>query len=210
VTGARLILSILTLSLLSACTAPMEEPVAPPVSVEMGGVLFDHSTVIGVLRLVNDPASDLAFLMDAVGILNAPADAIVRHRQGDDRLDGTWDDDPFDDGFELSDLPDVGAVSMHKLAAAAQTLDLVPDLMLEGVYFSRAQLEAALLLANTVSLSELDGALETRAAQSLVLGRPYESIHDIAERPRMGPSALTALRDLASEWLDSGDDTVES
>ncbi len=207
--AARWILTLLFISILSACTAPVEEPEPVPVDADFGDVAFDHATVIGMLRLVNDPASDIAFLMDGAGLANAPADAIVRHRQGDDRLDGTWDDDPFDDGFELTRLPDVDLEAQHALATAAHALDLVPDLVLEGVYFTRTELEAAVLLANSAPLTELDGALDSRAAESLVVGRPYDSIFDVAERPWMGPASLESLRVFASDWLDGAGDTVE-
>ena len=127
-----LMLSLFLLAL-SACSPDAGQDHAGPSTVASDTLLFDHSTVLGMLRLSNDAASDLTFLMDAVGVANAPADAIVRHRQGDDRVDGTWDDDPFDDGFELSDLVDVDADALHALTTAAHALDLCPDLVLEGV-----------------------------------------------------------------------------
>lgn len=208
--AARRILTLSLLLSLSACTASVDGPRVVSVDADSAGLGFDHATVIGMLRLANDPASDVPFLMDGVGLDNDAADAIVRHRQGSDRADGTWDDDPFDDGFELTDLPDLGPDSLHLLAAAAHDLDLVPDLVLEGVHFSRAQLEAALLLANEAPLSQLDGALDSRAAESLVIGRPYDTIFEVAERSWMGPASLEALRDLGSEWLDELPTTIEA
>ncbi len=206
---ARWILTALLFSSLAACTPLTDESTPVPAAVDAGGLLFDHATVVGMLRLVNDASSDLAFLMDIVGLDNAPADAIVRHRQGVDRLDGTWDDDPFEDGFELAELPAVDAADMQMLGWTAESLDLVPDLVLEGVPFTRQEAEAALLLANVTSLNRLDGALDSRAAESIVLGRPYDSLVVVAERPHLGPGALEDLRGLAQDWLDEGDDTVE-
>lgn len=207
--AARWILTLLFLLSLSACTDSHEPHEAVPEDQTLGHAGFDHATVLGVLRLVNDPASDLRLLMDAVDLDNGPADAIVRHRQGDDRLDGTADDDLFGSGAELTGLPDVDLDALHLLATAAHALDLVPDLVLEGVYFTQTQLDAALFLANRASLSLLDGALDSRAAESLVLGRPHETIFDVAERSWMGPASLEALRDLASDWLDEVGDVIE-
>jgi hypothetical protein len=202
--AAHWILTAPLLFTLTACSVSTDDADPDPILVPGDAVGYDHPTVLGMLRLANDPASDLAFLMDGAGLANAPADAIVRHRQGADRIDGTWDDDPFDDGFELSRLVDVDEAALHALATAAHDLDLVPDLVLEGVPFTREQVDASLLLANTAPLSELDGALDSRAAESLVVGRPYTTVFEVAERPRMGPAALEALRDQASDWLDEG------
>lgn len=206
---ARIIIVSLLVSLLSACTAPEQtlEPVT--LQVQAGDLLFDHATVLGMLRLANDVDTDLNFLVEAVGLDNAPADSLLRHRQGPDRIDGTWDDDPFDDGFELSELVDVTADDLLRLAETAIELDLLPDLVIEGVPFTRAEVEATLLLANVASLGLLDGAVDSRAAQSLVLGRPYADVFEVAGQPRVGPSALESLRELAVEWIDTPEPAVE-
>jgi len=169
----------------------------------------DHATGLGILRLVNWAAVDVAFLDLEVDLDVRAAERIVAHRQGDDAADGTWDDNPFNDLFELTDVAYVSASALQKLGDMAHELDLVPALRVEGVTFTETELEDTLVLANFASAAELDygAGLDSRAAEAIANGGPYANLVEVAERPYVGPAALEQLRAFAPEWI--GDTPIE-
>ena len=62
-----------------------------------------------------------------------------------------------------------------------------------------------MLRGEALQVLDEEAALDVRAAQSLVYGRPFDSLVEVADRPYVGPSALTALKWFASGWIDSLD-----
>ena len=164
-----------------------------------------HSTGEGILRLVNDPTVDSYYLEVEGGISAVAAENVVAHRQGADGLDGTSDDDPFDNLFELDGVRYVDTLTLISLGELAQDLDLIPALILEGVPFSHDEQNRTLLFANFATFHELDAgaSLDVRAVEGLVHGRPYEELLEVAERPFIGPSSLQSMRDFSGAWLDS-------
>ena len=168
-------------------------------------VLLGHDVGRGVLAMVNDPLTDVAFLSSECLISVGAARRIVAHRQGVDAVDGTADDDPFDSLAELDNVGLVGEQTLLLLAEAAERLGLIPVLELEGVSFTEDEIENTLALINHASLEVLDkdASLDVRAAQSLIYGRPFDSLVDVAGRPFVGPSALTSLKWFAAGWVDS-------
>jgi len=168
-------------------------------------VLLGHDVGRGVLAMVNDPLTDVAFLSSECLISVGAARRIVAHRQGADAVDGTADDDPFDSLAELDNVGLVGEQTLLLLAEAAERLGLIPVLELEGVSFTEDEIENTLVLINHASLEVLDkdASLDVRAAQSLIYGRPFDSLVDVAGRPFVGPSALTSLKWFAAGWVDS-------
>jgi len=163
-----------------------------------------HDVGRGVLALVNDTLTDVAFLDGECLVDVRAAERIVAHRQGPDALDGTADDDPFDNLAELDEVALVGEQTLLLLAEAAERLGLIPVLEVEGVPFTADQVANTLALINHAPLEvlDVDAALDVRAAQSLVYGRPFESLVDVAERPFVGPSALTSLKWFSAGWID--------
>jgi len=168
-------------------------------------ILVSHSVGAGVLALVNDPLTDVAFLKSECLIDLDAAERIVAHRQGPDAIDGTADDDMFDSITELDDVGLVGEQTLLLLGEAAERLGLIPVLELEGIPFTQDEIDNTLELINSASFEvlDVDAALDVRAAQSLVYGRPFENLLEVAERPFVGPSALTSLKWFASSWIDS-------
>ncbi|MCO4773045.1 MAG: hypothetical protein KDA24_23630 [Deltaproteobacteria bacterium] len=166
--------------------------------------LLDQPTALGVVALVNDPATDLQFLDQGLALDVRAAERIVGHRQGPDGVDGTEDDDLFENLFELDEIGYVGDAALLALADAAWELDYVPAMVLEGVSFTAGSARAVLLLGNAGTLDEIDdgAALDVRAAQAIVAGRPYLHLGEIAERPHVGPSALLALQAYAQDWTE--------
>jgi len=169
------------------------------------GVVIGHNVGQGVLLLVNDPLTDVAFLDVECLVDIRAAERIVAHRQGPDVLDGTADDDSFDNLAELDNVGLVGEQTLVLLGEAAERLGLVPVLELEGVAFSEEEVANTLALINFAPLEvlDVDVALDVRAAQSLVYGRPFDDLVVVAERPYVGPSALLSLKWFAKGWIDS-------
>jgi hypothetical protein len=168
-------------------------------------VLLGHDVGRGVLAMVNDSLTDVPFLSSECLIAAGAAQRIVSHRQGADAMDGTGDDDPFDSLAELDNVGLVGEQTLLLLAEAAERLGLVPVLELEGVPFTEDEIENTLALINNASLEVLDedASIDVRAAQSLIYGRPFDSLVEVAGRPFVGPSALTSLKWFAAGWVDS-------
>ena len=167
--------------------------------------VVSHSVGAGVLALVNDSLTDVPFLKHECLIDLGAAERIVAHRQGPDGLDATADDDMFDNLTELDDVGLVGEQTMVLLGEAAERLGLVPVLELEGIPFTQDEIDNTLELVNSAPLEvlDIDAAIDVRAAQSLVYGRPFEDLLEVADRPFVGPSALTSLKWFASSWIDS-------
>jgi DNA uptake protein ComE-like DNA-binding protein len=163
---------------------------------------IDHATGQGILRLVNDPTVDVDFLDLDVGLDSRAAQRIVAHRQGDDGEDGTWDDNLFDDLFELTDIAWVGPSALQKLGNMAHELDLVPAVMVEGVTFTFTEQEDTLLLVNLADLDDLDfgAGLDVRAAEAIVSGGVYTNLVQVGDRPYVGPAALEQLKAFAGVW----------
>lgn len=169
--------------------------------------VLDHPTAQGVLALVNDAAITDLFLDEGLGLDARAATRIIAHRQGPDGYDGTADDNRFDTIIELDEVGYVGEATLRTLGEAAWDLGYVPVIVLEGVPFSADARDATLLLVNSGTMHDLDiGAdLDSRAAESIISGRPYAGLMEMAERPYVGPATLEQLLRYADQWVDSAE-----
>ena len=165
---------------------------------------ISHSLGEGILRLVNDPSVDADFLNEEASLDLRAASEVVERRRGFDGVDGSADDELFNDLFELDAVRYIDTFALVRLGELARDLDLVPSLILEGVPFSLLEEENTLLFANFASFFELDtgASLDVRAAEGLVQGRPFDELTDLLQRPFIGPSSLRSLRDYSKVWLD--------
>ena len=165
---------------------------------------ISHSLGEGILRLVNDPSVDADFLNEEASLDLRAASEVVERRRGFDGVDGSADDELFNDLFELDAVRYIDTFALVRLGELARDLDLVPSLILEGVPFSLLEEENTLLFANFASFFELDtgASLDVRAAEGLVQGRPFDELTDLLQRPFIGPSSQRSLRDYSKVWLD--------
>ena len=204
----RLLLFALPL-LLNACTTDIDPVGAEPLVLRGEGLVFDHATVLGMLDVANDGSLRQVDYCKGFGLSYEGSTALVEHRRGADGREATWDDDRFDSGTELASVPGLDEPDLRVLAQVAHDLGRVPVLVLEGVSFNQAQHDALLAFANLARLGELDAALDSRAAESVVAGRDYESVFDLVDRPWVGPANLERLRDAASAWALEGEGTAD-
>jgi hypothetical protein len=165
---------------------------------------ISHSLGEGILRLVNDPSVDADFLNEEASLDHRAASEVVERRRGFDGVDGSADDELFNDLFELDAVRYIDTFALVRLGELARDLDLVPSLILEGVPFSLLEEENTLLFANFASFFELDtgASLDVRAVEGLVQGRPFDELTDLLQRPFIGPSSLRSMRDYSKVWLD--------
>lgn len=166
---------------------------------------IDHATGEGILLLVNDPTTDVAFFDVDCGLDVRAAERLIAHRRGADDIDLTWDDNLFDDIYEVDAISYLGPASLELLGDMAHALDLVPVVAVEGVSFTEGERTDVLLLANGATVDELDlgAGLDRRAAEAIVGGSSYTRIVQIGDRPYVGPAALEGLRAFAAEWVDA-------
>jgi hypothetical protein len=149
----------------------------------------------GIVRLLNEPDTDIAFLHGQVGLEGLIASSLIAERNGEDGLSDTDDDLPFDSLSDVYAIPEVDDLSIRLLGHAAQDADLVPVRAIEGVLFSARELRDTLALANDADEDELlDLGLDRRALGSILWARPFETLTDAADEPHIGPSALRDLR----------------
>jgi hypothetical protein len=89
------------------------------------GVEEASPDAIGVVALVN--TGSLEDLDGAAGLSASAAKAIIHHRQGGDRKDGTADDDLIDSLAELDGIPYVGPMTFKLLLDHSRATGLVPS-----------------------------------------------------------------------------------
>lgn len=153
-----------------------------------------------VLDLANYPGVDEVALDGPVGLDTRAAANIQAHRAGPDGVFPSNDDNYFDDLAELDALGYVGDVAFEKLLAYARDNRPPAAEVVEGVTFRGWESEVVVDAVNTVSLAELDGMLDARAAQNLVAGRPFATVAQMGPLGYVGVSALERLRAEAPAW----------
>ncbi|HUS63972.1 MAG TPA: phosphatase domain-containing protein [Kofleriaceae bacterium] len=184
-----------TLALLAACVGTTDEP-------DQGGGpggkadgLFDASELIegtppavGLLRFVNDASTTPDLLQDEVDIASDAAANLVALR-------------PFETVAEIDAVPRVGEATLQRLLDFAFAGGFVPagdDVLgtYDDVAFTVDQAEAVVSLVNLATLDELDDdiALDARAADAIVEGRPIATVLSLSSLAFVDTSALEKLR----------------
>lgn len=157
---------------------------------------------VGVLNLLNDPATTLEVLDHDAKLNSRAAQGIVHHRNGPDGEFGTRDDAPFDSIREIDSIRYVGPVALSRLAYWAQSQGFVPtddDYLgtYDGLDFTVREASQVVHRANTLDARRLDdfAGLDKRAVNSIIEARPIESLEELANLYFVGRSGLARLRD---------------
>jgi hypothetical protein len=201
-------LSILAaLSLALAACAP-ELPTTPdPVDAGDIQVADGSPEASAAIALLNDGATDVAFLDETVGLDHRAAVGLIAHRDGADAIPGTADDDAFDDIAEIDAVPYVGPVAMATLTAYSEIQGYAAFQAgsWEGIAFDPAQVQVTLDLVAHADKETLDvdAALDSRAAQAIVTARPH-TMTALAQVEYVGPSAMTKIRAFLPAWQERG------
>ncbi|MEM6995152.1 MAG: phospholipase D-like domain-containing protein, partial [Myxococcota bacterium] len=118
-TTARLtLLAALTLAACSGATPgddPLDDEHAGFADGKADGIVAGSDEAAAVLLLVNDPAVDFEELDDDARLHKTAAANIIEHRNGEDGLVSTADDDRFDDLDELDKVSFVGPTALLRL-----------------------------------------------------------------------------------------------
>jgi hypothetical protein len=188
---------------LLGCGAPEE---AAEDDAEANEVVFAEGSreARAAVAFVNDASTDAARLKAAGVTTNTTANAIVKKRDGADGLAGTGDDAPFVTLGEIDAVKGIGPVTVKSLAAFAIARDFGNERGLyHGVYFTEAQADRLLTLANTASIAELDArtSVDSRALKNIEAARPVVSMAELTSLSRVKKTALAALRAEADEAL---------
>jgi hypothetical protein len=148
----------------------------------------DTPDAVGVLALVNDPATSEEILDDDVPLDARAARNLVAGR-------------PFASIDEIDAVAYVGPVAMENLAAYAAARGYTPsgsDLLgvYDGVSFTVDEAELALDLVNEVSdgVLRVEVGLDSRAVSSILEARPVPSVRALSELYWVGSAMLERIK----------------
>lgn len=181
-------------------------------------ILDGTPLAVGVQRFLNHPDTTVAVLDDDVPLNAVAAKNLVAHRNGPDAVQGTSDDDPFDDMYEVLSVSQIGPARLQKIAAYAQSEGWVPagDELL-GIYddvaFTVAEAKATIDFVNSASETKLDDelGLDSRAVASILEARPLQTVLELSKLYFVGTTALVKVRAAAAITPEGrvGDDCTE-
>jgi DNA uptake protein ComE-like DNA-binding protein len=160
--------------------------------------------VSAVLELVNDKETTAQFLDIEVGLEARAANNIIATRNGADGVFPSADDHTFDSLEEIETVKNVGASTMERLRDYAIDHPAPSGTLVEGVEFTAVEHASVLWGVNGTTFEELDldAALSSTAAQSIIDNAPYASIEELAAAPHVGKATLLALRGYSPVWSD--------
>jgi len=187
-----LFLSLLVFA--SACTEVVDDDLAP-VSIATYPIVDGTPSAVGLLDLLNDPATTMGVLDDRRAAHNL---ILAREALGD-----------FDSVAEVDDVYWVGPSAINKLVAFAGDQGRIPgdnDLLgtWDGVSFTVAQADLTLeIVVNDLDHHDFDVYmdLDRRAADSIVAAQPVASIAELASLYYVGNSALRKIKAEAADMM---------
>jgi hypothetical protein len=167
--------------------------------------LTEHGPqAIGLLAFLNHSSTTLDLLDHEVPLNRRAARNLIHHRNGWDKILGTFDDNLFSSVAEVDAVRWVGPSAMDHLIEYAAANGWVPDGdellgVWDGVSFTAEEAELTLEFVNKASheLLDEDLSLDRRAADSIVAAQPVDSIETLAGLYYVGGNALQRLKEAA-------------
>jgi len=193
------------LVLLSACAVAPDSSDLAPVDVATYPIVDGSPAAVGLLDLLNDPATTLQVLDHEVPLNRRAAENLMARK-----AHGS-----FDSVADVDDVYWVGASAIDAMVAYADAQGLVPsggDVLgsWDGVEFTVEQAD----LMREIVVNDLDHydfdpyiGLDRRAADSIVAAQPVPSVAVLAGLYYVGNSALTKLKAETEEMM--GDEWPE-
>jgi len=179
---AILLTASLTASL-AACAAELDAP-----DTTSGALIDDTPDGVGVLALLNDPATTEAVLDDDVPLDARAARNLIAAR-------------PFASVLEVDDVAYVGPVALDRLTAFAAARGYTPagdDVLgvYDGVSFTVAEAERALRIVNEESdgVLRVEVGLDSRAVNSILSARPVHTVRELSELYWVGTAMLGRIK----------------
>lgn len=176
------LVSIVALGCVAATDEP--EPLLAP--------LVDPGSVeeAGILAFLNDASTTFTLLDVDLGLDRRAAENLVAHRDGADGATGTADDRPFTSIDEVDAVSYVGSVALQAILSWASEHGWIQE-------HAGDRDAATLALVNdpetSFELLDVDVALDRRAAENILAGRPFATIAALDAVPYVGPAALDLL-----------------
>jgi len=197
----RRLLSVVLAAALAACASvEATDPTGDVRPLEDGS-----AEALGVLALLNAPATTFAVLDDEVGLDRRAAANLIERRDGPDGVSSTADDRPFHSIAEVDEVAWVGDAAIAALLDYARAQGWVPagdDLLgtFDGVPFTVDEAIAALDLVNTAPEASLRGdvGLDGRAVQSILAARPIATMDQLASLYYVGSAMLQRIKSFVS------------
>ena len=197
-------LLLTTLSCL-ACGSIPSHPTQSSVRLDEEETEINHGAALieGMLLFLNDESTTVGLLDITVDLDHRVAKGIIAHRDGNDEVLGTEDDDLFESICEIDSIEWVGPKTIQRIKEYAIENGWVPEEdpflgVYDGVTFTVLEAEAVLVLVNESSLEALDAIIDHRAAETIVDQRPFDSIRDLSAVKWIGPDALLKLKLVAN------------
>jgi hypothetical protein len=178
-----------------------------PLNIETGdhAITSGSPEAIGVVDLLNDPATDIDLLDHDAGLNVRAARNLIHHRDGWDGVLGSYDDDPFGDIDEVDSVRWVGPAAIASLVEFAANEGFIPegaDILgtWDNVTFTVNVADAVLAFVNDSDHSTLDHevGLDRRAADSITAALPIASVEELAGLYFVGTTALEALIEVSA------------
>jgi hypothetical protein len=161
---------------------------------------------VGLIEFLNAEDTTQSVLDYTVGLDRRAAGNLIAHRDGGDRLWGTSDDDIYNTVDEADAVRFVGPKTLDRMVDFALRQGFVPGAgeilgVYDGVAFSVEQADATVKLINGLDEStlDIDMGLDARAAASIVDAQPVATIDGLSRLYFVGQSALSILKDAATE-----------
>jgi hypothetical protein len=188
-----------------------------PLNIETGdhAITSGSPEAIGVLELLNDPATDIHLLDKDAGLNVRAARNLIHHRDGWDGLLGSYDDNLFGDIDEVDSVRWVGPSAIASLVDFAATEGFIPegaDILgtWDNVTFTVDVADAVLGFVNDSDQSTLDFevGLDRRAADSIFAALPITSVEELAGLYFVGTTALEALIEVSRTLSGTDEEEV--
>ena len=188
-----------------------------PLNIETGdhAITSGSPEAIGVLDLLNDPATDIELLDKDAGLNVRAARNLMHHRDGWDGVLGSYDDTLFGDIDEVDSVRWVGPSAIASLVAFAANEGYIPegaDILgtWDNVTFSVEDATAVLAFVNESDRATLDYevGLDRRAAESIIAALPVASVEELAGLYFVGTTALETLIEVSSTLGGTDDEEV--
>ena len=173
-----------------------------PLNIETSdlGITNGSPEAVGVLDLLNDPATDIELLDKDAGLNVRSARNLIHYRDGWDGILGSYDDNLFGDIEEVDSVRWVGPAAIARLIDFAASEGFIPegaDILgtWDSVTFTVDTADSVLAFVNEAEHATLDHevGLDRRAADSIIAALPIATIDELAGLYFVGTTALEAL-----------------
>jgi len=171
---------------------------------------------LAIVNFLNEETTTHDVLDNDVPLDRRTADNLIAHRNGDDLVYSTNDDNLFNDMTEVDDVSWVGPGAISRLISHVDHLGLIPSGddplgVYDGVEFTVEQALNTVDLVNASSFDYLDQTLglDRRTATSIMDAQPIDSVAHLAGLYFVGGWSLSVISSVANS-PEPFDETTQS